>query len=150
MEPLQIFLCYAQSDKDGAERLKRSLALLRRQNKIKFFDQHQDVMGMRLESLHNALSISNISLLFLSNDFISDDECYEIQVQALKNFSAGQTILIPILYKECKWSDLEELFRLQPLPRDRRFINNWESEDGAFTHISEEIGKLVARLRITP
>ena len=52
------------------------------------------------------------------------------------------TKVIPILYNNCEWSELE-LSKLQALPRNKNFISNWPNPDAAYTEISKEIGALV-------
>lgn len=142
---IKVFVSYALEDQSGSEAIQKGLAILRRQKKIAFFDQHRDPAGNRAESIRNALNASEITLLLISNNFIASDECFDIQEQALALQKNGLTRLIPVLYNNCEWTELE-ISQLQALPRNKTFISNWSNHDAAFAEVSKEIGALAKRL----
>ena len=142
---IKVFVSYALEDQSGSEAIQKGLAILRRQKKLAFFDQHKDPDGNRAESISSAINASEIILLLISNNFIASDECFDIQEQALTLQKNGLTRLIPILYNNCEWTELE-IGQLQPLPRNKTFISNWTNQDAAFAEVSKEIGALTKRL----
>lgn len=142
---IKVFVSYALEDQSGSEAIQKGLAILRRQKKLAFFDQHKDPDGNRAESIRNALKASEIILLLISNNFIASDECFDIQEQALTMQKNGLTRLIPILYNNCEWKELE-IGQLQALPRNKTFISNWSNQDAAFAEVSKEIGALTKRM----
>lgn len=146
---IKVFISYALEDQSGSEAIQKGLAILRRQKKIAFFDQHNDPAGNRTESIREALENAQIILLLISNNFIASDECFDIQEIALVLQKSGRTRLIPILYNNCEWTALE-ISQLQPLPRNKVFISNWSNRDAAYAEVSKEIGDLAKRLSSEP
>lgn len=148
MNSVPIFISYAMEDQVASQAIQRQLVIMRRKKIIAFNDQHllNITTADRWDSIKAALNQSPIILLMLSDFFIASDECYEIQEQALVRAQAGQAILIPVLFKQCSWQDLDGVSRLQPLPRSRVFINDWPDSDNAFAEIAREIGTLAQQI----
>lgn len=148
MNPVPIFISYALEDQSASQAIQRQLVIMRRKKKVAFYDQHQLSIGRaeRWESIQLALNQSPIIVLILSDYFIASDECYDIQELSLKYSQASQSILIPILFKNCAWQDLDGVSRLQPLPRNRVFIKDWLDADNAFAEIAREIGTLAQQI----
>ena len=145
--PVYIFISYAEQDQQASQELKKSLTILRRKKVLAFFDQHKSVKtGDRQVQLDTALAQARIVLLILSNDYIDSDECFDIQEKALAYFLSQGTAVIPILFNQCNWGELDDLARLQPLPRNKKFITDWTNQDSAFTEIGGEIAELARRL----
>lgn len=149
--PVNIFISYAKEDQQASQELQKSLVLLRRKKVLTFFDQHNSISAGedRDARISTALANARIVLLILSNDYIASDECYNIQEKALDYFQSKDTTVIPILYNQCNWKELDELARLQALPRNKKFITDWPNEDNVFTEIAAEIAELARKLHGT-
>ena len=57
------------------------------------------------------------------------------------------TRVIPILLRSVEGWEEMEFGKLQPLPRDRRPVNQWKDKDDAFAHIAKEIRLVVQELK---
>ena len=139
---VKIFIAYSPEDNTCSLEIQKGLAILKRRKQIEFFDQQTSPRGERLQSLTSALESADIALLILSNNFIASEECYEMETQALALAKSQDLKLIPILYNDCEWTE-SDLSKYQPLPRNQKFISNWQNQDVAFTEISREISTLI-------
>lgn len=146
--PAKVFLAYAPDpgDRAGGEELRKSMALLLHLRKIEVFDQQASPAGNREAALANALNEAEAILLMLSNNFLSDLECLRIQQDAYKLYLQNRAAVIPILYNPCEWKELD-IGRLQALPRNGRFITQWENDDEAYAKISREVSELTKNIR---
>jgi hypothetical protein len=150
--PVSIFIAYAEPDEYGSTELQKHLVMLRRKKVVSFFDQHKSIaMGAdRTKAIEEGLQLADIILLILSPDFVASDECYDIQEKAIAMSAETALPVIPVLYKECDWTELEAIGRLQPLPRNKKFFgSNRQDEDRVFTAISKEIGAMAKQLQPT-
>lgn len=146
--PVSIFIAYAEADHQASEELQKHLVMFRRKRIISFFDQNRSVLGQdREREVLAGLAAADVVIMLLSPDFVASDECYMIQEKALELAGQAGTKVIPILYKECQWNELEEVHRMQPLPRNKTFIEHWPSTSQAFTEISQEIGTLAKAIQ---
>lgn len=146
--PVKIFLAYAPDpdDRAGGEELRKSLALLLHLKRVEVFDQQKSPAGNRQAALARALSESEIILLLLSSNFLSGLECLGVQQDAYELYLQNRAAVIPVLYNPCEWKELD-IGRLQALPRNGRFITQWENDDEAYAKISREISELAKGIR---
>ncbi|HMQ47083.1 MAG TPA: toll/interleukin-1 receptor domain-containing protein [Saprospiraceae bacterium] len=144
--PVKVFLAYAKGDENAAEALRKSFSLLQHTRKISLFDGHQHIIGDRWQAINRALAESEIVLLVLSNNFIADAECLNLQETAFQWHQQKRLVLIPVQYSPCEWKELD-IGRLQALPRNDRFISTWPNRDEAHTLVSRELGQLIKTVR---
>jgi hypothetical protein len=145
--PVNLLLLYAQEDQDGAEELKKSMALLRYLKRIELFAQHEVPHGKREAALKTALEEAEIVLLLISNEFLASAECLQLQEQAYRLQQQNRLALVPILYGPAAHLDQLPIGQLQALPRDGQPISAWPDEDAAYAGISRELGQLVDSIR---
>lgn len=146
--PLKVFLAYAPdpADRQGAEELAKSMALLLHLKRIEVFDQQKSPAGKREAALNQALEEAEVILLLLSNNFLADVECLGLQQDAYGLYQQNRAAVVPILYNPCEWKELD-IGRLQALPRNGQFITQWANDDEAYAKISREIGELAKGVR---
>jgi len=145
--PVNLLLLYAPEDQEGADELRKSMALLLHLNRVELFAQQEVAHGQREQVLEQALQEAELSLLLLSNAFLASPECLQLQEQAYQRQQSRQLALIPVLYAPTAHLDELPIGQLQALPRNGKPITQWSSQDEALTGISQELGELVNRLR---
>lgn len=84
---------------------------------------------------------ADIVLALISSDYISDDETYERTQKVIARYNNNETILIPILVRNCLWKSTP-FVNLPLLPRNFQPLNNkqfWNSEDDALMAVVDDI-----------
>ena len=146
--PVKVFLAYApgEADRTGGAELQKSMALLLHLKRVEIFDQQKSPVGAREATLAKAMAEAEVILLLLSNNFLSDLECLNLQENAFSLYQQNRAAVVPILFNPCEWKELD-IGRLQALPRNGRFVSQWANADEAFTMISREISELAKNIR---
>src|SRR5438552_896300 len=137
---LQIFCCYARSDKLYLEELKKHLTPLERQGLIAMKADIDIDPGMEWErEINHHLGKAHIILLLVSSDFIASDYCYKNEMkQAMERHEQGEARVIPILLRPVIWRETP-LGKLQVLPKNARTVTEWRDRDKAWFSIAQEI-----------
>lgn len=84
---------------------------------------------------------ADIVLALISSDYISDDETYERTQKVIARYNNNETILVPILVRNCLWKSTP-FVNLPLLPKNFQPLNNkqfWNSEDDALMAVVEDI-----------
>lgn len=84
---------------------------------------------------------ADIVLALISSDYISDDETYERTQKVIARYNKNETILVPILVRNCLWKSTP-FVNLPLLPKNFQPLNNkqfWNSEDDALMAVVEDI-----------
>ena len=146
--PVNVFLACAPgpADQAGGEELAKSMALLLHLKRVELFDQQKSPAGSRAAALGNALNEAEIILLLLSNNFLANLECLNLQEQAYHLYQQNRAAVVPVLFSPCEWKELD-IGRLQALPRNGQFITQWANADEAYAKISREVSDLSKNIR---
>lgn len=156
---IPVFMGFHPNDADSANELKKHLSILKRTGQITLTDSTQIHAGEDYDKeLKRQLFNARIILIFISPDFMSSDETYEIEAIATERHKAGTAILIPIFCKEVDGirgenlkppADFPEFVRLRGLPDEFKkwFIDQWPDKNAAFAHCAKKIRELIDQLR---
>ncbi len=150
-DPVEVFFSYHPKDKKQRDKLETHLAIMKRLKLINsWYDQDITAGKENAEEIYDHLNAADIILLLISADFLASESLYENEVErALERREKEGTWVIPILLRSVDgWKEMD-FGKLQPLPRDRRPVNQWKDEDDAFAHIAGEIRRVVQELRST-
>ncbi len=147
-ERIQVFCSYSDEDRPFQENLEKHLTSLVREGNILVWDKHKVQPGQEhRREIDAQLEQARLILLLISSNFISSDDCYASDlVRALQRHHDANIRVIPILLKPCTWDELA-FSSFQVLPRNRVPVSLWKNRDEAYSHIVEEIKKVVRELR---
>ncbi len=144
---IDVFMAYAQEDKEQADQLGKFLKVLKRTGLINTFKMHENQAGTEVEKeVKRQLLNAKIILLLISSDFLIDDLCNEIEETAMKRHYDQTAAVIPVWLKDVPLDDNFGFTKLQGLPFNGIFVNRWADKDTAFTEISKGIQELAKRL----
>ncbi|MFT3910476.1 MAG: COR domain-containing protein [Ferruginibacter sp.] len=159
-KPLKTFISYSkfdgESNKDGVnylEDFKKHLAPLSTYNNlIQSWDDTLLIPGEDWnDKIENELRTSEIIFLLISKDFLNTKYIRETELKIITERQKNkECVVIPIIIKDCGWSDIEILKNLNALPRKGNVISswqnnpNWKTIDQAWLHVYEEVKKIIS------
>jgi len=154
---INIFMSYAQEDKDLKRELDNHLTALKGSGQVaQFVERRVEPDGNWSEVVDPRLSTSDIYLILLSANLMGSGYCSGAEFnQALERLKAGQARLVPIVVRRI---DLEgtPLVPFQDLPgtydgRARwKPVTAWADRDEAWWRVVRGIRQIVDDLRHSP
>ncbi|HEU5379435.1 MAG TPA: toll/interleukin-1 receptor domain-containing protein [Ktedonobacteraceae bacterium] len=142
---IQIFFYYALEDLGIFLKLKKHLSLLERSGQIAAWDVQQLAPGEEKgKEVEKRLSDAHIILLLVSPDFLSSDNCTNIQEMAMERYGSGDATVIPLILRPCGWKSTP-LGKLQALPRDEKPLARRDLGNILF-EVTDEIADMVKKL----
>ncbi len=144
--PIDAFISYAHEDSEHLETLRKHLALLRRQGKIRAWHDREITAGDGWRGeIDAALERAELVLLLVSPDFVASDYCWDVELaRALERRAAGVRV-VPILIRPTDWRS-SPLGELQALPRDAEPITTWPDRDQAWVDVVAGLRRLLDEL----
>lgn len=144
MPPFKLFISYSHHDRELCERLKKSLAPLKRMNLITAWYDRNIQAGKEFEAaIFAELAAAKIILLLVSDDFINSEYAFVKELAlALKRHDAGEAIVIPVILRACMWQDMP-FGKLQCLPSNSVPAESWANKDEAYLDIAKGVRETV-------
>jgi internalin A len=144
MKPLRMFISYSSRDKEWLNKFKKHLTPLLRAKKIEvWYDEMLEAGSMWDQEIKNNLAIADIILFLISNDSLSSEYIWEVEVKtALELQKSNQSIVVPIILRPCMWQDTP-LADFNALPSHGKPISDYVSEDEAFVEVVTAIKQLI-------
>ncbi|MEM6255377.1 MAG: TIR domain-containing protein [Cyanobacteria bacterium P01_D01_bin.156] len=143
-QPLNVFISYSHRDEELKEELEVHLSTLKRQNKIKPWQDRSIEAGTEWDDkIKTALEKAQIILLLVTPRFMASDYINDIELaHAMERHKTGTARVIPIILKpvDFKGTPLE---KLQALPKDAKPITRWNDQDEAFLNVVQGIRRVV-------
>ncbi|WP_437286288.1 TIR domain-containing protein [Sorangium sp. So ce406] len=137
--PLDVFISYAEADEAHQHVLRKHLALLKREGKIRTLHAGRIAAGEhRNASLVAQIEAAHIIILLISADYLAADTQWHEMEQALRRHKLGQTRVTPILLDDCDWSSAP-FSHLKMLPSDGLPVLKWERQNEAWAAIARGI-----------
>ncbi len=146
-EGISVYFLAAPEDEDVCEAIREHLAPVIRSSEIpiEVESDFQIAGGAVIADQEQRLLQADIVLALISADFINDDRVYERNQRVIERHNNGQTVMIPILVRNCLWKLTP--FGKQPLlpkllPKSVQPLNNkqyWNSVDDALTAVVSDI-----------
>ncbi|MDX2217100.1 MAG: tetratricopeptide repeat protein [Oculatellaceae cyanobacterium bins.114] len=146
--PLSVFISYSHKDEDLKDELVVHLANLKRQGKIRAWQDRDIEAGSEWDAeIKQNLEDADIILLLITPRFLASDYCYDKEMQrAVQRHNEGTARVIPIILKPCDW-DGSPFTKLQALPKDAKPVTKWDDQDEAFLDVVKGIRRAVESLQ---
>ena len=146
-QPLNVFISYSHRDEELKEELEIHLATLKRQKKIKPWQDRSIEVGEEWDyEIKTALEDAQIILLLITPRFMASGYINKIELaHAMERHKAGTARVIPIILKPV---DMQGTFlsNLQALPKDAKPVTQWDDLDEAFINVVNGIRRVVDSL----
>ena len=138
-----VYFLAAPEEEDECRAIRKHLTPVIRNSKIPIeIDSDYDIpSGEDIEKYKLKLFEADIVLALISSDYISDDETYERTQKVIERYNKNETILVPILVRNCLWKSTP-FVNLPLLPKNFQPLNNkqfWNSEDDALMAVVDDI-----------
>ena len=142
-----VFFSYSHADEDLRDQLEKQLAMLKRQGVIETWHDRRIGAGQELgQVIDDHINTDDIILLLVSQDFISSDYCYNIEMKrALERHEAGEAIVIPVILRACEWT-YAPFGKLMATPTDGKPVTQWPDRDEAFLRVARAVRDAAGRL----
>ena len=131
--------------------MEKALALLKNQDMLQQWSDLKILPGQLIsKEIREKMSQANIVVFLLSPDFIASKECKKEWDFAEQLSKEGKlTFRIPVIVRECSWTDMLVQDDLKALPKDGKAVTQYASEDAAWLEVYEGIKAVVNVLRQT-
>jgi uncharacterized RDD family membrane protein YckC len=138
-----VYFLAAPEEEDECRAIRKHLTPVIRNSKIPIeIDSDYDIpSGEDIEKYKLKLFEADIVLALISSDYISNDETYERTQKVIERYNKNETILVPILVRNCLWKSTP-FVNLPLLPKNFQPLNNkqfWNSEDDALMAVVDDI-----------
>jgi len=142
-DKILVYFLAAANEEDEYRAIRKHLTPAIRNSKIPIeIDSDYDIpLGEDIEKYKLKLLKADIVLALISVDFIDDDEINERNKKVIERYNNNQTILVPILVRNCQWTKTP-FVNLQLLPKNLQPLNNkqfWNSDDDALMAVVDDI-----------
>jgi len=144
--PVDVLVSYAHKDQDLCDQFLEHLSGLRRAKIIsEWHDRQIDVGDDWAAGIDERLGRARVVLLLVSSSFLSSDYCQDVEVRrAMERHRAGEAIAVPIVLRDCDWSDTP-FGHLNKLPRHHRAVTLAPDRDEALAGITRELKGIIQR-----
>lgn len=140
---IKVYFLAAPEEEDECQAIRKYLVPAIRNSKIpvEIYSDFEIPAGEDIAKYKQKLLEADIVLALISSDYISDDETYERTQKVMERYNNNETILVPILVRNCLWKHTP-FVKLPLLPKNLQPLNNkqfWNSEDDALMAVVEDI-----------
>jgi len=140
---IKVFTAYEQADEQYRRKLRNHLTVLRRQKLLLEASMESISAGSdSWDAIEKAMDNAMIIILMISDEFMANDDCYEIITMAMDRHNEKTAIVVPLMISPVL-TDGEEFTRLQSLPRNGKPISKWRDADEAFMQVAKEIRAVI-------
>ncbi|MCA1592191.1 MAG: TIR domain-containing protein, partial [Acidobacteria bacterium] len=137
----RIFVSYSHEDERLLNELKTHLSPLRRLKLIETWDDREIEAGENWrEKINENLERADIIILLVSSHFIASDYCYEREMaRALERHEEKEARVVPVIVRAANWKVIEQLSKLEAIPKNAKPVRNWPNKDTAWKDVSDRI-----------
>jgi hypothetical protein len=139
--PFRVFYSYSHADVRMLEKLRKHMAMLRRQGLItESYDREIEAGSEWRQEIERELEAADVILLLVSADFLASDFCYEQEMtRAVERARRGEALVIGVMLRPVDGWDGTPFAGFQVVPRHARPITKWSDIDEAYTDVVERI-----------
>ena len=146
---IRLFYSYCHKDEQYRDSMEKALALLKQQSILIQWSDQSILPGQKIsEIVRQKIDEADIIAFLLSQDFIASDECMK-EWNYAKQLAASEKPLfrLPIILKDCAWTDLLANDDVKALPKDGNPVVKYEDENTAWHEVYEGIKDVIGHLR---
>jgi hypothetical protein len=145
-DTIEIFISYAEEDREYLKELENQLKSLARSIPIDIWHRRKVIPGQEVSrEVDTHLKAARIILLLLSPNYLASEYLRNEMTQAMKRHETEEVRVIPVLLRPIYWQDTP-LKDLEPLPTNRQPVSRWPDKSDAFDNIDRGIRKAVKEL----
>lgn len=139
--PFRVFYSYSHKDVRMLDRLRRHMAMLRRQGLItEWYDREIEAGSAWRREIERELEAADVILLLVSADFLASDFCYEQEMtRAVERARRGEAVVIGVMLRPVDGWDATPFAEFQVVPRGARPITRWSDTDEGYSDAVERI-----------
>ncbi len=147
-ETVSVVFSYSHKDEKLRDQLAAHLKILERNNVISsWYDRKIPPGDEWKNAIDTNFQRADVILLLISRNFISSDNCYEIEMKgALERHEKGEAKVIPVIVRPCSWQKTP-LSKLEALPKNGKPVMKWTNRDDAWLNVEEGIEKAAEEMR---
>jgi len=145
-DPVHLYICYAEEDKNALSRLEEQLRTLVAAGRIQFWHRGKLKAGTVVaQHIATQLDQARIIIMLVSASLFDPEYYNSPEMQhAFQLHKEQKILLIPIIVKPCAWEEDLSLGSLEPLPRGGKPAG---LEDKAWVGVVTEINKIAIQMQ---
>jgi len=141
--PVTVFISYSHGDQLQMQGLRDHLAAMEVIGEAEIWTDRQIGPGADWDAeIDHRLEYADVVLLLLSSDFIASTYCRREMERAMARADRGETVVIPILLRQCDWLALP-VARYQALPGDGQTVAGARDLDAVRSAVAKKVRKRV-------
>ncbi len=141
--PVQVFLSYAEEDKELKDKLARHLKLITQNGEAKMWCADDILGGQDREQVtQERFETAHIFIPLISSDFLNSDYHYQQLETAIERREAGQVTVVPVLLRHIVDTELTPFKDLKILPSNEQPATSWTNLDEALQDIAQGVYKI--------
>ncbi len=146
-EKIKAFISYSHEDSRFRTALLKHLESINKLFDIDlWYDGEIDAGGHIEEEVIAALDNADIILLLISENYISSNFCYNIEMErAFKREQQKQCIIVPILLKDASLNEAMPFYNLKTLPTDRKPVTSFHPHNKGYADITDQLTKIIRK-----
>jgi hypothetical protein len=146
---LKAFISYSHADEPDLDRLKKHLAMLRREEVMAaWFDQMITAGGDIDATISKHLDECDIFIPLVSADFLASRYCYEREMtRALELHEKAKLRIVPVIVGPCDWQ-ASPLGKLKAVPKDGKPVSEWTNPNTAWLDVVQQLRRVADECRI--
>lgn len=161
--PVRIYISHAPEDAELCTELEKHLKIHQRRGLIESWTRRAVDGGGDWRGVVDAkLREAHVVLLLLSNDFLSSDYCFDVEMKiAEQRYAAKELIVVPVLARptDLRLDGPDQLWfeKLRPVPQSPNPkhskypewmpVTVWDRRDDAWTQVAVELRKMIETAR---
>ncbi len=141
---LRVVISYSHRDENLMNVLRSQLRGLELRGLIDVWHDRELRAGDKWSpEIASHLEAADITILLLSADFVSSENCYEKELPiAMRRHAEGRTRIVPVLLRPFDFEVLP-IAALNAVPKNRVAVTEWTNQDKAWSEVAQQVRRLV-------
>ena len=150
MSTRKLFYSYCHKDEGHREDMETCLALLRKKDLLADWNDRKIIPGQSVSiSIAKKLEEADLVAFLISPDFLASDACQQEWKRARRLAEASDKRLVPIILRECPWTDFSDMSERLALPADGKPLADWDTSDSYWTYVYHGIKMVLEDISTT-